>query len=88
MTTLELVSPQSFELDRRDFLRLFGGGLLVCLSGRHAFAQESGRGFGAHDLPKDIGAWINIAADGRVTVFTGKVEAGQNIRTSLAQAVA
>lgn len=89
MTTLEeIVSPQSFELDRRDFLRLFGGGLLVCLTGKYGFAQESGRAFGAHDLPKEVGAWINIAVDGKVTVFTGKVEAGQNIRTSLAQVVA
>ena len=88
MDTLEIVSPQSFQLDRRDFLRVFGGGLLVCLATKGAFAQESGRGFGAHELPKEIGAWINIAADGKVTVFTGKIECGQNIRTSLAQVVA
>lgn len=87
MNTLDLVSPQSFQLARRDFLRIFGGGLMVCLAGK-SFGQESGRGFGAHDLPKEIGAWINIAADGKVTVFTGKVEVGQNIRTSLAQVVA
>ena len=31
---------------------------------------------------------MHIDADGRVTVFTGKVEIGQNIRTSLAQLVA
>jgi isoquinoline 1-oxidoreductase len=32
--------------------------------------------------------WLHIAADNTVTVFTGKTEVGQNIRTSLAQAVA
>ena len=47
-----------------------------------------GRAFGGHELPKDISAWLHIDADGRVKVFTGKVEVGQNIRTSLAQAVA
>lgn len=78
---------QAFELDRRDFLRLCAGGLLVCLSGSAA-AQESGRRFGEHQLPQEISAWIHIDAVGRVTVFTGKVEVGQNIRTSLAQAVA
>ena len=77
-----------FQLDRRNFLKVFGGGLLVCLTDVRAWPQESGRGFGAHDLPKEIGAWLHIAADGRVTVFTGKVEVGQNIRTSLAQLVA
>jgi CO/xanthine dehydrogenase Mo-binding subunit len=78
-----------FQLDRRSFLKVFGGGLLVCLTEASDFAQESGRGgFGAHELPKEVSAWIHIGADNRVTVFTGKVEVGQNIRTSLAQLVA
>ncbi len=80
--------PHWFRLDRRDFLKLFGGGLLVCLADASTWAQESGRTFGGHELPKDIASWLHIAADGRVTVFTGKVEVGQNIRTSLAQSVA
>src|SRR5206468_5178463 len=53
-----------------------------------AFAQESGRAREAHELPKDLAAWLAIDAEGRVTVFTGKVEMGQNIRTSLSQQVA
>jgi CO/xanthine dehydrogenase Mo-binding subunit len=35
-----------------------------------------------------IGDWLAPAPDGTVTVFTGKVEFGQGIRTSLAQLVA
>ncbi len=42
----------------------------------------------AIELPTEISRWLRIDADGMVTVFTGKVEVGQNIRTSLAQAVA
>jgi len=79
---------RSFELDRRDFLKTLGGGLLVTLAGAPILAQESGRGFGGHDLPTDLNAWIHISASGKVSVFTGKVEVGQNIRTSLAQLVA
>jgi isoquinoline 1-oxidoreductase len=75
-------------LRRRDFLKLLGGGLVICLAPHHAWSQESGRAFGSHELPKDIDAWLHIAADGKITVFTGKVEVGQNIRTSLAQQVA
>jgi isoquinoline 1-oxidoreductase len=77
-----------FKLGRRDFLKLCSGGLLVCMRGASAVAQESGRGFRAHELPQELNAWTHIDADGKVTVFTGKVEVGQNIRTSLAQLVA
>jgi len=77
-----------FELERRDFLKLFGGGVLVCLCAPGSIAQESGRMRGGHELPKDIAAWLHVAEDDRITVFTGKVEVGQNIRTSLAQQVA
>ncbi|MES2220560.1 MAG: molybdopterin cofactor-binding domain-containing protein [Acidobacteriota bacterium] len=80
--------PYWFRVDRRDFLKLFGGGLLVCLTERSILAQESGRTFGSHELPDDIAAWLAIAPDSQVTVMTGKVEVGQNIRTSLAQQVA
>jgi CO/xanthine dehydrogenase Mo-binding subunit len=67
---------------------VLGGGVLVCLAQSRSWVQESGRSFGGHELPKDISAWLHIDADGHVKVFTGKVEVGQNIRTSLAQAVA
>ena len=83
--TNQSISPT---LDRRDFMKVLGGGLLVCFTPTLGWAQESGRAFGSHDLPKDVGAWLHIAADGQVKVFTGKVEVGQNIRTSLAQLVA
>jgi CO/xanthine dehydrogenase Mo-binding subunit len=77
-----------FHLDRRDFLKLFGSGVLICLCTKEVSAQESGRGFGGRELPKEISAWLHIGEDGHVTVYTGKVEMGQNIRTSLAQQVA
>ncbi|HEX2517417.1 MAG TPA: molybdopterin cofactor-binding domain-containing protein, partial [Chloroflexota bacterium] len=38
--------------------------------------------------PGRVADWLQIGADGRVTVYSGKVEVGQNVRTSLAQAVA
>jgi isoquinoline 1-oxidoreductase len=79
----------SFNLDRRDFLKLFSGGLVVCsLASPAVVAQESGRGRGEHSLPQDIASWIHVDADNRIAVYTGKVEIGQNIRTSLAQQVA
>ncbi len=76
-----------FAVDRRDFLALLGGGLLVVFSAR---AQESGRGRrgGAQAPPKDLDAWLHIGEDGIVTLYAGKTEVGQNVRTSLTQAAA
>lgn len=80
----------SFVLNRRELLKLVGAGLLVCAVDSRAM-QESGartRGGEEERIPHDIASWIHIGADNSVTVFTGKTEMGQNIRTSLAQQVA
>jgi isoquinoline 1-oxidoreductase len=78
-----------FDFDRRDFLRSAGAGLLVLLVAPRGESQESGRGrSGREQLPEDVNAWLHIDRNGAVTVFTGKTEVGQNIRTSLTQAVA
>src|SRR6266478_8600558 len=80
-----------FALERRDFFQLLGGGLVFLLMcDDPASAQESGRGRArsGEALPQTIGGWLHIGEDGAVTVYTGKVEMGQNIRTSLAQAIA
>jgi nicotinate dehydrogenase subunit B len=76
-----------FDVDRRRFLAVLGGGVLVCIAAPAARGQESGRSRGGRELPQEISAWLHVAGDGRVTAFTGKVEMGQNIRTSLAQHV-
>ncbi len=51
-------------------------------------SRNRGRERSGHELPKEVSAWVHIDEDSRITVFTGKVEVGQNIRTSLAQLVA
>ncbi|HSL52884.1 MAG TPA: molybdopterin cofactor-binding domain-containing protein [Pyrinomonadaceae bacterium] len=101
---LEIVEQERYELfagplynfnfNRRQFLKAFSGGiaLIVPMSNlvAHTLLQdqgESGRR-GNERIPDDIGAWIHIDEKGIVSVFTGKVEIGQNIRTSLTQAVA
>lgn len=89
----ELSSPAvyHFEFERRDFLKLFGGGIAVfwMLPGALASQEAGRRGFRFNEhLPQNIGAWLHIGETGMVTVYTGKVEVGQNIRTSLSQAVA
>jgi nicotinate dehydrogenase subunit B len=89
----ELRAPASyvFESSRREFVKFLGAGVfIVCAASKVSAFQESGGGRrnSEDSLPKDIDAWLHIGEDGRVTAFTGKVEVGQNIRTSLTQAVA
>jgi isoquinoline 1-oxidoreductase len=81
----------NFNFNRRQFLKAFSGGIALIVPMSNLLAQqdqgESGRR-GNERIPDDIGAWIHIDEKGTVSVFTGKVEIGQNIRTSLTQAVA
>ena len=78
-----------FELDRRKFFKISGGGLIVAFvlkdlisnDDNSPASENSSTGAG------DVDAWIHIGKDGKVGVYTGKVEVGQNIRTSLSQIV-
>ncbi len=87
---LTAAAPYRFDLDRREFFKFLGAGVLVVSVLKPAVAaQESGGARqGRRDLPKEIDAWLHIGERGKVTVYTGKAEMGQNIRTSLSQAVA
>ena len=69
------------EVERREFFRVLGGGILVAVALAEAGAQESGRGGerGRGPAP-DLAAWLHIDEQGRITVYTGKTEIGQNIR--------
>ena len=79
----------TFELRRRDFFKLLGGGVLIGAASVHLSAQESGGGTRSRpEMPATLDSWLHVSDDGQITVFTGKVEVGQNVRTSLAQQVA
>ena len=73
-------------LERREFLKLAGGGLIVFFAvGDGRALQEGARGGG---YPDDPNAYLKVGPDGRVTCFTGKIEMGQGIITSLAMMLA
>ena len=78
-----------FEMGRREFFKIMGTGVLVCIAATSFKAQESGRTVDDDEtIPDTLSSWLHIGADGNVTVYTGKAEMGQNIRTSLTQQVA
>jgi isoquinoline 1-oxidoreductase len=73
--------------NRRNFLKKLGGGVIVIFSlGELAVIQ----GFGektSEDL-LNFNAYLRVKEDGRVDCYTGKIEMGQGITTSLAQVIA
>ena len=77
----------AFPINRRELLGLI---IVVLAPAGDLKAQrgESGRMRGRENAPQQVNAWLQIGEDGMVTVFTGKVEVGQNARTSLTQGVA
>lgn len=85
-----VIEPERYEffenpdLSRRDFFRIAGAGVVVALFWREDAAAQRPR----PGATQELGAWLHVGEDGAVTVYTGKVEVGQNIRTSLSQVVA
>jgi isoquinoline 1-oxidoreductase len=79
-------NPSSFELDRRDFLKRMGGGLLITFSLRD-YPILFGTEFLQDEQP-DLNAYLRISEDERVSLYTGKIEMGQGPITSLPQMLA
>jgi isoquinoline 1-oxidoreductase len=74
-------------LSRRDFIRLVGGGIVVFFAVGEFSLLEAQRERG-QALPEDWNAFLRIGEDGRVSCFTGKIEMGQGVVTSLAMMLA
>jgi isoquinoline 1-oxidoreductase len=70
-----LKSAHPWDLNRRQpgsFADAMPDGLMTVV------AEEGEPGFGGPD-----DAWVHVGADGQITAYTGKVEAGQGTRTAL-----
>ncbi len=78
-----------YSLSRRDFLRRLGGGIIVLWATPGAlFSSSEAQERMQREYPTDFNAYLRIGEDGRVSCFTGKIEMGQGIVTSLAQELA
>jgi nicotinate dehydrogenase subunit B len=91
-----ITSSASEDFNRRDFMKFLGGGIFIFFSvdslaqdpkakpgGMPGFGPPGGMG-GASDL----NAYLKIGEDGKITVFSGKIEQGQGNTTALAQMAA
>ena len=73
------------QVTRREFFAGTGALLIAVSVPSLATAQSLPRSLRSN---RDLDTWLRIDAGGTVTVFSGKVELGQGIRTALAQVVA
>jgi len=81
--------PDDLRLNRRDFLKLTGGGIYILFRVRDSLALTApGQSVPQRSLPTDFNAFLRIGEDGHVSCFTGKIEMGQGVVTSLAQMLA
>ena len=83
------MTAHPLDLSRRTLLA-GGGALILSFSLSRALAQDAPKPPLPGDLKKApyLDSWIRIGSDGKVTVFTGKSELGQGIKTALRQVAA
>ncbi len=95
-------TPGTDVFDRRDFIKLLGGGIIIFFTvDSPSSAQQGPPGAGQQGPPpgfgrppgmgaaaSDLNAYLRIGEDGKVTVFSGKIEQGQGNTTALAQMAA
>lgn len=79
----------SLPLTRREFIKLFGGGVVFffAIPSYMPLPGQERRRFGLR-YPDDPNAYLHILENGQVKCFTGKIEMGQGVITSLAQQLA
>ena len=76
------------DVRRRDFFKLLGGGIFVWFTTWNPSELLALPLAQRRERPTDYNAFMLIGEDGTVKCFTGKIEMGQGIITSLAQQIA
>jgi CO/xanthine dehydrogenase Mo-binding subunit len=77
-------------MQRREFLKA-GGGLVVAFTLPAlpvAALADAAPATGKDMRPDEVDTWLVVGEDGKVTVYSGKVDLGTGARTALAQLVA
>jgi len=81
--------PAKSGIKRRNFVKLLGGGIFIFFQPWDPFdilgapASQERR-----SLTKDYNAFLHISPNGTINCYTGKIEMGQGIITSLVQMMA
>ena len=76
-------------IHRRDFLKSSSALVVAFSLGGRASMAQTPAGAAAKTVDKaEVDAWLALGRDGRVTVFTGKVDLGTGLKTAYAQMAA
>jgi isoquinoline 1-oxidoreductase len=75
-------------MPRRDFFKILGGGIFIFFRPWGTLDLSGTPAVQSRGVPKDYNAFLRIAEDGTITCYTGKIEMGQGIITSLPQMMA
>ena len=75
----EIVSATTHPVDRRQFLKILGGGIVICFVPVFPGQEPAVLASGTRELPGDFNSFLGIAEDGMVTCSTGKIEMGQGM---------
>src|SRR5436190_21221362 len=70
-------------MNRQQFLQQRGALVVTC-----AMPASAQKLPGALDRTPQLDSWLKIGADGKISVFTGKAELGQGIKTAILQVAA
>jgi len=81
-------TKKRFEVKRRDFFKLLGGGIIITVGTRNPSELMALPLVQQRDIPTDYNAFLTIQEDGTVTCHVGVIEMGQGPITSLPQQVA
>lgn len=84
----DALRPAAAGMPRRDFVKALGGGILVLVSLPPALSGAGAEPEQRRGYPTDVNAYLHIAEDGQVTLYSGKIEMGQGVMTSLTQMAA
>jgi len=89
MKEKEKTSPETINngegtgIKRRSFVKLLGGGIFIIFQPWNALDLLSALPQERRTLTKDYNAFLHVQADGMITCYTGKIEMGQGVITSL-----
>ena len=81
-------TKEKFELPRRDFFKLLGGGIIIYFGSGNPSELLAMPMAQRREVPTDYNAFVRIDEDGTVHCHTGKIEMGQGPITSLPQQIA